>query len=127
MKNPFNIGAKKAHTLQEARKTSKRNGYPVEICLLYDYGGRGGMRVVYNEQDLSDFMWAINRKHPVLIKKVEELWTELGEGIDLNKPDDVINLRVADNDRKGHSWCFGTTRTSPISSRPGSSGPATML
>ena len=112
MKNPFKLKEKKARTLSEALKTAKKIGYPVEICPVYDYGGRGGMRVVYNEQDIENFMSAINEKYPVLIKKVEdgELWTELGEGIKLDNPDEVINLRVADSDRKGHSWCFGTTR-----------------
>lgn len=37
-------------------------------------------------------------------------WTELGEGINLDQPDKVIKLRIPESDRKGHFWCFGTTR-----------------
>ena len=44
------------------------------------------------------------------IFKKRKLWTEFGEGFNLDHPNDLINLRVPDSDRKGHSWCFGTTR-----------------
>ncbi len=37
-------------------------------------------------------------------------WTLFGEGIHLDHPDKIIPLGVPDNDRKGHFWCFGTTR-----------------
>jgi len=38
------------------------------------------------------------------------LWTLFGEGIHLDHPDRIIPLGVPDDDRKGHFWCFGTTR-----------------
>jgi len=38
------------------------------------------------------------------------LWTHFGEGIHLDHPDRIIPLGVPDDDRKGHFWCFGTTR-----------------
>ena len=44
------------------------------------------------------------------IFRKKKLWTEFGEGINLDYPNDILNLRVPDSDRKGHSWCFGTTR-----------------
>jgi conjugal transfer pilus assembly protein TraD len=44
------------------------------------------------------------------IFKENGLWTEFGEGVNLDHPDEIIKLRVPDTDRKGHSWCFGTTR-----------------
>ena len=44
------------------------------------------------------------------IFRKKKLWTEFGEGINLDYPNDIMNLRVPDSDRKGHSWCFGTTR-----------------
>ncbi len=37
-------------------------------------------------------------------------WTSIGTGINLDKPDKVIELGLLDDDRKGHLWCFGTTR-----------------
>ena len=43
-------------------------------------------------------------------KKEEELRMELGEGVNLDRPEEVIDLSVRDSDRKGHFWCFGTTR-----------------
>ena len=46
----------------------------------------------------------------IFMKKKSKLWTEYGEGINLDHPNDIINLHVPDSDRKGHSWCFGTTR-----------------
>ena len=46
----------------------------------------------------------------IFMKRKKKLWTEYGEDINLDHPNDIINLRVPDSDRKGHSWCFGTTR-----------------
>lgn len=46
----------------------------------------------------------------MLQRKPQENVTELGTGINLDHPDDVIDLRIADKVRKGHFWCFGTTR-----------------
>ena len=43
-------------------------------------------------------------------KKQAEPWTHLGEGIHLDYPDKIIPLGFPDSDRKGHFWCFGTTR-----------------
>lgn len=43
-------------------------------------------------------------------KKKAEPWTHLGEGIHLDYPDKIIPLGFPDSDRKGHFWCFGTTR-----------------
>ena len=43
-------------------------------------------------------------------KKEEDLRMELGEGVNLDRPEEVIDLSVRDSDRKGHFWCFGTTR-----------------
>lgn len=36
--------------------------------------------------------------------------TDLGQGIHLDRPQDVLKLCIPDSDRKGHFWCFGTTR-----------------
>lgn len=37
-------------------------------------------------------------------------WTNIGEGIDLDDPDRIIKIGLPEGDRKGHFWCFGTTR-----------------
>ena len=37
-------------------------------------------------------------------------WTNIGEGIDLDHPDRIIKIGLPEGDRKGHFWCFGTTR-----------------
>lgn len=101
----------KALTLETALKAAGEIGYPLSVRPAYKYGGRGGMRIVYNDQDLGSFMRAAAKEEGIAFCKVEDrLWTELGEGVHLDAPDDVIDLRVSDSDRKGHSWCFGTTR-----------------
>lgn len=35
---------------------------------------------------------------------------DLGTGINLDKPEEIIALQYPDSYRKGHFWCFGTTR-----------------
>ncbi len=40
----------------------------------------------------------------------KKLWTSIGTGINLDKPDKIVELGFPDDDRKGHFWCFGTTR-----------------
>ena len=47
---------------------------------------------------------------PFLKKKNPEPWTHLGTGIHLDQPDKIISLGYPDSFRKGHFWCFGTTR-----------------
>ncbi|HHL33245.1 MAG TPA: conjugal transfer protein TraG [Desulfobulbaceae bacterium] len=42
--------------------------------------------------------------------KKEKLWTHLGQGVHLDQPDQIISLGYPDSFRKGHLWCFGTTR-----------------
>jgi len=42
--------------------------------------------------------------------KKEKLWTYLGRGVHLDQPDQIIPLGYPDSFRKGHLWCFGTTR-----------------
>jgi conjugal transfer pilus assembly protein TraD len=37
-------------------------------------------------------------------------WTDIGEGINLDDGKKLIKLRIPEKDRKGHFWCFGTTR-----------------
>ncbi len=43
-------------------------------------------------------------------KQTTPLWTSIGTGINLDKPNEVVELGLLDDDRKGHFWCFGTTR-----------------
>jgi len=43
-------------------------------------------------------------------RKTKEPWTHLGTGIHLDHPDKIISLGYPDSFRKGHFWCFGTTR-----------------
>lgn len=45
-----------------------------------------------------------------LKKKNKEPWTTIGTGIHLDQPDKSMPLGYPDSSRKGHSWCFGTTR-----------------
>lgn len=40
----------------------------------------------------------------------KEPWTTVGEGIDLDNPLKIIPIGLPDSHRKGHFWCFGTTR-----------------
>lgn len=37
-------------------------------------------------------------------------WTNIGEGIDLDHPQKIVKIGLPDSHRKGHFWCFGTTR-----------------
>ncbi len=43
-------------------------------------------------------------------KKNKKPWTNLGTGIHLDQPDKIVTLGYPDSFRKGHFWCFGTTR-----------------
>jgi hypothetical protein len=43
-------------------------------------------------------------------KKKAEFYTHIGSGFHLDNPDKFIPLGFPDSDRKGHFWCFGTTR-----------------
>jgi len=45
-----------------------------------------------------------------ILRKKAEPWTHLGTGIHLDHPDKIIPLGYPDSFRKGHFWCFGTTR-----------------
>ena len=45
-----------------------------------------------------------------LKKKTPESWTHLGRGVHLDQPDRIMDLGYPDSYRKGHFWCFGTTR-----------------
>ncbi len=38
------------------------------------------------------------------------LWTSIGSGFHLDHPEKVVELGFPDSYRKGHFWCFGTTR-----------------
>ena len=46
----------------------------------------------------------------ILKRKTKEPWTHLGTGIHLDHPDKIVSLGYPDSFRKGHFWCFGTTR-----------------
>ena len=37
-------------------------------------------------------------------------WTHIGTGVHLDHPETILELGFPDNFRKGHCWCFGTTR-----------------
>ncbi len=43
-------------------------------------------------------------------KQPTEPYTQLGDGFHLDHPDKILPLGFPDCDRKGHFWCFGTTR-----------------
>lgn len=43
-------------------------------------------------------------------KKQPEPWTHIGTGVHLDHPQAVLELGFPDSYRKGHFWCFGTTR-----------------
>ena len=43
-------------------------------------------------------------------KKTPKSWTHLGSGVHLDQPDRIIPLGFPDSFRRGHFWCFGTTR-----------------
>ena len=40
----------------------------------------------------------------------QKAWTSIGSGIHLDHPEKVVELGFPDSFRKGHFWCFGTTR-----------------
>jgi DNA helicase HerA-like ATPase len=40
----------------------------------------------------------------------QKAWTSIGSGIQLDHPEKVVELGFPDSYRKGHFWCFGTTR-----------------
>ncbi len=43
-------------------------------------------------------------------KRDKKTWTHIGTGVHLDHPDTVIDLGFPDSFRRGHFWCFGTTR-----------------
>lgn len=43
-------------------------------------------------------------------KKQKKLWTHIGTGVHLDHPETIMELGFPDSYRKGHFWCFGTTR-----------------
>ena len=40
----------------------------------------------------------------------QEPWTHIGTGVHLDHPQAIMELGFPDIYRKGHFWCFGTTR-----------------
>ena len=49
-------------------------------------------------------------KKPKKDDKDQELWTHIGTGLHLDHPETILELGIPDSYRKGHFWCFGTTR-----------------
>jgi len=43
-------------------------------------------------------------------RKPKEPWTTIGTGVHLDHPQTILELGFPDSFRKGHFWCFGTTR-----------------
>jgi len=43
-------------------------------------------------------------------KEQDKLWTHVGSGVHLDHPETILELGFPDSYRKGHFWCFGTTR-----------------
>ncbi len=43
-------------------------------------------------------------------RKTKEPWTSIGTGVHLDHPGAILELGFPDSFRKGHFWCFGTTR-----------------
>lgn len=43
-------------------------------------------------------------------KKPDPPWTHIGTGVHLDTPENIRELGFPDTFRKGHFWCFGTTR-----------------
>ena len=43
-------------------------------------------------------------------RQPKEPWTHIGTGVHLDHPDTIMEIGFPDNFRKGHFWCFGTTR-----------------
>lgn len=46
----------------------------------------------------------------MLNRKSKEPWTSIGTGVHLDHPKTILELGFPDSFRKGHFWCFGTTR-----------------
>jgi conjugal transfer pilus assembly protein TraD len=46
----------------------------------------------------------------IFTSKLKEPWTHIGTGVHLDHPKTVLELGFPDSYRKGHFWCFGTTR-----------------
>jgi carbamoyl-phosphate synthase large subunit len=60
-----------AHTTEEAMKIAQEIKYPVVVRPSYVLGGRG-MRIVYNENDLKNYMTTaidVSPQHPILVDK----------------------------------------------------------
>ncbi|MFH2000987.1 MAG: conjugal transfer protein TraG, partial [Planctomycetota bacterium] len=43
-------------------------------------------------------------------RKSKEPWTMIGTGVHLDHPNTILELGFPDTYRRGHFWCFGTTR-----------------
>jgi len=43
-------------------------------------------------------------------KERDKYWTHVGRGVHLDNPETIMELGFPDSYRKGHFWCFGTTR-----------------
>ncbi|MBM9616022.1 TraM recognition domain-containing protein [Desulfobulbus rhabdoformis] len=43
-------------------------------------------------------------------RKKKGLWTHIGTGVHLDRLETIVELGFPDHFRKGHFWCFGTTR-----------------
>ncbi|HLE98125.1 MAG TPA: carbamoyl-phosphate synthase large subunit [Candidatus Thermoplasmatota archaeon] len=59
------------HSFEEVRDVASKIGYPVLVRPSYVLGGRG-MEIVYDEEDLKDYMREAvkaSKKHPVLVDK----------------------------------------------------------
>ena len=80
----------KALTLETALKAAEEIGYPLSVRPAYKYGGRGGMRIVYNDQDLGSFMRAAAKEEGIanqelqsrLLETLEKHWNEKYSEID---------------------------------------------
>jgi len=46
----------------------------------------------------------------MILHKQKEPWTSIGAGVHLDQPGAILELGFPDRFRKGHFWCFGTTR-----------------
>ncbi len=51
-------------------------------------------------------LWKWKRKKP----EYKKGWTHIGTGVHLDHPETIMELGFPDSYRKGHFWCFGTTR-----------------
>ncbi len=45
-----------------------------------------------------------------MFRRNKESWTSIGTGVHLDHPGKILPLGFPDSYRKGHLWCFGTTR-----------------